>query len=138
MPFYDSGSGNQLTIKKLEPARGDENAKTESSEADEVIETSENIAESHMVLHKGALIDVEKLLQQLNRSEKAREETELRLTNLAKTHAELQSSSSKAKDRIKDLQSELKSCNRKINDADSSLISANVCHYLIIKHSQSI
>lgn len=80
----------------------------------------------HMVMHNGALIDVEKLLQQLNRSEKAREETEWRLTELNRAHAELQSSSSKSKDKMKDLQSELKSCNRKMNDAESNLSSANV------------
>lgn len=86
--------------------------------------TAEN--RHQMVMHNGALIDIEKLLQQLNRSEKAREETEWRLSELNKAHTELQSSSSKAKDKIKDLQSELKSCNRKMNDAESSLSSANV------------
>lgn len=80
----------------------------------------------HMVMYNGALIDVEKLLQQLNRSEKAREETEWRLSELNKAHAELQSSNSKSKDKIESLRSELKSCNRKMNDAESSLSSANV------------
>lgn len=94
--------------------------------------TTESTADDrhHMVMHNGALIDVEKLLQQLNRSEKAREESELRLSELNKTYAELQSSNSKAKDKIKDLQSELKSCNRKMNDAESSLSSANVSFQL--------
>lgn len=80
----------------------------------------------HMVTYNGALIDVEKLLQQLNRSEKAREETEWRLSELNKAHAELQSSNSKSKDKIESLRSELKSCNRKMNDAESNLSSANV------------
>lgn len=80
----------------------------------------------HMVMYNGALIDVEKLLQQLNRSEKAREETEWRLSELNKTHAELQSSNSKSKDKIESLRSELKSCSRKMNDAESNLSSANV------------
>lgn len=90
--------------------------------------TSESTADSrrHMVMYNGALIDVEKLLQQLNRSEKAREETEWRLSELNKTHAELQSSNSKSKDKISELKSELKSCSRKMNDAESSLSSANV------------
>lgn len=128
VPSFVNDAGN-LT-KKLEPISVEKSARTESPKADEVNECSENLAESHMIMHKGALIDVEKLLQQLNRSEKAREETEFRLTELTKTHADLQSSSSKAKDKIKDLQSELKSCNRKINDSDSNLSSANV-GYLI-------
>lgn len=90
--------------------------------------SSEQAADSrsHMVMYNGALIDVEKLLQQLNRSEKAREETEWRLTELNRAHAELQSSNSKSKDKMKDLQSELKSCSRKMNDAESNLSSANV------------
>lgn len=90
--------------------------------------STESTAENrcHMVMYNGALIDVEKLLQQLNRSEKAREETEWRLSELNKTHAELQVSNSKSKDKIKDLQSELKSCNRKMNDAESNFSSANV------------
>lgn len=87
-------------------------------------QTAEN--RGNLVMYNGAMIDVEKLLQQLNRSEKAREETEWRLTELNKAHAELQSSNAKSKDKLKDLQSELKSCNRKMNDAESSLSSANV------------
>lgn len=109
-------------------------SKPESSKPEKDSESNESAGESHMVMHKGALIDVEKLLQQLNRSEKAREETELRLIELAKTNADLQSNSSKAKDKIKDLQSELKSCNRKISDADSSLSSANVSYILIVEN----
>lgn len=85
-----------------------------------------------MVMHNGALIDIEKLLQQLNRSEKAREEAELRLFEVNKSHTELQSSNSRAKDKIKDLQSELKSCNRKMNDAESSLSSANVSSFSMV------
>lgn len=133
MPSFVNSAGNQT--KKLELVSVEDSAKTESPKADEVIECSENVAESHMVMHKGALIDVEKLLQQLNRSEKAREETEFRLTELTKIHSDLQSSSSKTKDKIKDLQSELKSCNRKINDGDSNLSSANVGY--LIQKSQS-
>lgn len=85
-----------------------------------------------MIMHKGALIDIEKLLQQMHRSERAREETELRLVDLTKANNELQSSGSKSKDKIKDLQSELKSCNRKLGDSEANLSSANVSEVLII------
>lgn len=94
-------------------------------QSDEIAKEGDS-TESHMVMHKGALIDIEKLLQQMSRSEKAREETELRLIELTKTNSELQSSSSKAKDKIKDLQSELKTSNRKLGDTESSLSSTNV------------
>lgn len=83
-------------------------------------------AESPMVLYKGALIDIEKLLYQKQRSEKACEQTELRLIELTKVNQEHEAKTAKAKDKIKDLQSELKSCNRKLGDAESSLSSVNV------------
>lgn len=88
-------------------------------------------------MYKGALVDIEKLLQQMDRSEKAREETELRLVDLTKVNNELQSSGSKSKDKIKDLQSELKSCNRKLGDAEASFFSANV-RETTITHTKTI
>lgn len=101
----------------------DENKKSDAGTAKEAEGES---LEAHMVMHKGALIDIEKLLQQLKRSEKAREETELRLVELTKTNTDLQTSSSKAKDKVKDLQSELKTYNRKLGDVEASLSSTNV------------
>lgn len=131
LPIFD----NHANTKRVDVVSAEESVtKAESSKPDQVSESSESAGDSHMVMHKGALIDVEKLLQQLNRSEKAREETELRLIELTKANADLQSNSSKAKDKIKDLQSELKSYSRKINDADSSLSSANVSHFLIVEN----
>ncbi|XP_031629279.1 cell division cycle and apoptosis regulator protein 1-like isoform X2 [Contarinia nasturtii] len=111
LPFID----NSAPIEKSE--------KIESENVEQISEPS--TAESHMVMHKGALIDIEKLLKQLNRSEKAREETEHSLTELTRTYTELQSSNSKAKDKIKDLQSELKSSNRKMGDTENSLSTIN-------------
>lgn len=108
-----------------------ENTKCELQNAENV-QDCESETKSHMVMHKGALIDVEKLLLQLNRSEKAREETEHRLEEITKNHNELQLSNTKAKDKIKDLQSELKSSNRKINDVESSLSNANVNIFILI------
>lgn len=83
-------------------------------------------AESPMVLFKGALIDIEKLLYQMQRSEKARGETELRLIELTKINQEHEAKSAKTKDKIKDLQSELKGCNRKLSDVETNFASVNV------------
>lgn len=83
-------------------------------------------AESPLVLYKGALIDIEKLLYQMQRSEKAREATESRVIELTKLNQEHETKSAKAKDKIKDLQSELKGCNRKLGDAETNLTSLNV------------
>lgn len=126
LPSFDSGTTSQLNKIATKPTPNVESTKIEIPPVDKADEYSDGTAESHMITYKGALIDVGKLLQQLNRSEKAREETEIRLTELTKTQNELQSSNSKAKDKIKDLQSELKSYNRKVSDAESSLSSANV------------
>lgn len=128
LPCFHSGVSVQSSVKKVQQSSSVDNLQTETSTAAQANESSESIIPSHMVMHKGAFIDIEKLLQQLNRSERAREETELRLTELNKMNSELQSGNSKAKDKIKDLQSELKSCNRKISDAESTLTSVNVSY----------
>lgn len=125
LPLFENNPPIKSDKKIAEKSIVNENNKSEPQNI-ENIKDGENDTKSHMVMHKGALIDVEKLLQQLNRSEKAREETEHRLEDLTKNHNELQLSTTKAKDKIKDLQSELKSCNRKINDAESSLSNTNV------------
>lgn len=125
LPIFGSGKSIETSKKNVEKT-ADEGVNEDELVKSEALDRNESGGESHMVMHKGALIDIEKLLQQLNRSEKAREETEFRLSDLVKSHNDLQSSNSKSKDKIKDLQSELKSCNRKINEAESSLSSANV------------
>lgn len=126
LPTFDIGNLNQLNKVTSVPIPNEESSKSELPTNEQVDEAGDSTTESHMVMHKGSLVDVAKLLQQLNRSEKAREETEIRLSELTKTNNELQSNNTKAKDKLKDLQSELKSCNRKVSDAESSLSSANV------------
>lgn len=79
-----------------------------------------------MVSYKGGLVDIEKLMEQMKRSEKARDETEQLLVDLRKTNAELVASSTRSKDKIKDLQSSLKSSNRKLSDTEQQLSSVNV------------
>lgn len=79
-----------------------------------------------MVSYKGGLIDIEKLLEQMRRSEKARDETEQLLVDLRKTNSELLASTTRSKDKIKDLQSSLKSSNRKLSDTEQQLSVVNV------------
>lgn len=79
-----------------------------------------------MVSYKGSFIDIAKLLDQMKRSEKARVDTEQLLVDLRKTNADLTSSNSRNKDKIRDLQSDVKSYSRKLNDAEQSLSSAQV------------
>lgn len=87
--------------------------------------TAENGASAEidpkLLMHKGCLVDVDKLLDQLNRSEKAREKTEELLVELRKNHTELKASNTKAKDKVKVLQADL-------SRTEQSLSSANVTH----------
>lgn len=127
LPYFENTAYGQSSSKNVQQSSKDDSQEDTKPTPEKCEQIGDDTAtESHMVMHKGALIDVAKLLQQLNRSEKAREETELRLTELNKTHSELQSSSSKSKDKIKDLQSELKNVNRKMNEVESTLSSSSV------------
>jgi len=92
----------------------------ENGEKSEVVSS-----ETGMVSYKGGLIDIEKLMEQMRRSEKARDETEQLLVDLRKTNAELVTSNTRSKDKIKDLQSSLKSSNRKLNDTEQTLSTVN-------------
>lgn len=77
-------------------------------------------------MFNGGLLDVQKLLDQLKRSENAREETEQQLVDLRKQNTDLNASYSKANNKIKDLSSDIKSYNRKLNDVEQNLSSTNV------------
>lgn len=79
-----------------------------------------------MVSYKGSFIDIAKLLDQMKRSEKARADTEQLLVDLRKTNADLTSSNSRNKEKIRDLQSDVKSYSRKLTDAELALSSALV------------
>ncbi|GAB0092404.1 cell division cycle and apoptosis regulator protein 1 [Sergentomyia squamirostris] len=74
-----------------------------------------------VVLKNGVVVDVEKLLTQMNRSEKALEDTEKMLLDTRKQVADLQASNSKANNKIKDLSSDLKSVTRKLNETEVTL-----------------
>lgn len=115
--FYENESKEKLEMRQQTIANAVESAEGESNST---------TSSSALVLHKGALIDVEKLLYQLKRSEAAREETEQRLLEATKSTQELTASMTKVKDKLKDLQSDLKSSNRKLSDTEQSLTSSNV------------
>lgn len=123
MPIFH---GNDSSLEKS-PKTTESSIKIEpSSGIDRNEESAESTDASQMVMYNGALIDIAKLMQQMARAESAREQTEQRIAELIKSNNELQSTNTRSKDKIKDLQSELKSSNRKLNDAESGLSSANV------------
>lgn len=121
MPIFQTTEAiadKQKPIEFIHPADVEKNVELDQTPAES----------SQMVLYKGALVDIAKLMQQMSRAELAREQTEQRFNELIKTNNELQSSNNRAKDKIKDLQSELKSSHRKLSDAESGLTSANVSY----------
>lgn len=65
-------------------------------------------------------------MNQMKRSEAARANIEQRLVELTKTNQDLELSAAKTKEKLKDLQSDLKSSNRKLHDAEQSLSSTTV------------
>lgn len=136
MPEFieDLGKGNHryLPIFMSSDSSADEQNPTESvdtMDGVDVVDNKEPVASddgTYMVMYKGAMIDVAKLMQQMARAELVREQTEQRIKELIRSNNDLQSSSTRAKDKIKDLQSELKSCNRKLSEAESNLSGTNV------------
>lgn len=74
----------------------------------------------------GALVSVQSLMERMNRSEAARQQNEKLLLELREKNAELLNTNTRNERKIKDLNSDLKSVNRKLQDSESSLSSATV------------
>ncbi|KAL3278362.1 hypothetical protein HHI36_013691 [Cryptolaemus montrouzieri] len=79
------------------------------------------IKDDGMVIFQGALIDVSKLLSQLERSDKARIETESRLVNLKNDNSKLNEKYDKTNQSIKRVTSELKEYKDKLRSAEDTL-----------------
>lgn len=79
-----------------------------------------------LIMFNGGLVDLNKLMEQMKKSDKAREDTEKILVDLRKQNSDLEASNHKANSKIKDLSSDLKSSNRKLADTESNLSSLNV------------
>jgi LAIKA domain len=79
-----------------------------------------------LVQFNGSLVNIQQLLDQMRRSEAARESTERILVDLRQKNGDLTTTNSRNDKRIKDLNSDLKSMSRKLQDTESSLNSATV------------
>lgn len=82
-----------------------------------------------LVQFSGSLVNIQQLLEQMRRSEAARENTERILVDLRQKNGELTSSNSRNEKRVKDLNSDLKSMSRKLQDTESSLSSVTVSSF---------
>lgn len=83
-------------------------------------------ANGGLVQFNGSLVNIQQLLEQMKRSEVARENTERILVDLRQKNGELTTCTTRSEKRIKDLNSDLKSMSRKLQDAESGLSSATV------------
>lgn len=81
-----------------------------------------------MVKYNGALVDVGKLMSQLERSEKARVDTEGCMVDLKNENGKLQEKVSKSSSSIKHLNSELKEYKEKLKTNEESLFKVTVCN----------
>lgn len=97
---------------------GDAEQKQQPDKKD-VLETT-----SGMVIFKGGLIDLEKLIDQMKRSERAREDTEQLLVEVRKQNTEMSGNLTKSQAKIKDLSFDLKNSYRILAEAESSLSSS--------------
>ncbi|XP_067008402.2 cell division cycle and apoptosis regulator protein 1 isoform X2 [Anabrus simplex] len=79
-----------------------------------------SIPEGYM-MHKGALLDVEKLMEQLQRSERARLETESKMMSLKQDLSELKETAKHSSNTVKELSSELREYKQKLQETDREL-----------------
>lgn len=77
--------------------------------------------ESGIVVHNGGVVNVPKLIEQMRRLEKSREETELLLVDLRKQNVELTRSNARANEKIKDQGADLKNTIKKLAETEQNL-----------------
>ena len=80
------------------------------------------------VMYKGSLLDIEKLVSQLKRSEKARVDTEARMMEIQHELTAVSDKSSKQSNTIKDLSDDLKGYKDKLRSTDDKLKKTSVRH----------
>lgn len=95
---------------------------------EKVVATTSDAA-SGLVQFNGGLFDIKKLLEQMKRSEVARENTEKILVELRLKNTELTTSNIRNSSKIKDLNSDLKSITRKLLDTEQNLSTTTVSGY---------
>lgn len=116
---------NVTEEQMAELARGNQLEK-ETSTVNQNGDTVNVDAVGGLVQFNGSLVNIQQLLEQMRRSEAARENTERVLVDLRQKNGDLTNSNTRQDKRIKDLNSDLKSMSRKLQDAESSLTSTTV------------
>jgi hypothetical protein len=119
---YENITEEQLS----ELARGNQIVKASSEAAEGKGEVANADSSGGLIQFNGSLVNIQQLLEQMRRSEAARENTEILLVDLRQKNGELTTSNTRNEKRIKDLNSDLKSMSRKLQDTESNLSSTTV------------
>lgn len=124
---FENVSEEQLS----ELARGNKISTASSSDAAQTSDVANVDATGGLVQFNGSLVNIEQLLEQMKRMESVRENNERLLVDLRQKNGDLTNSNTRNEKRIKDLNSDLKSMSRKLQDAESGLSSATVSEKLL-------
>lgn len=84
------------------------------------------------VMYKGSLLDVEKLVTQLKRSEKARLDTEARMMEIQHDFNTINDKSSKQSSTIKDISEDLKMYKDKLRTSEEKLKKISVNYSILL------
>lgn len=87
------------------------------------VQDKNNIPQTNngLVMYNGGVIDVSKLLEQMQQAEKSRENIEQSVVDLRRQNADLLKSNTRATEKIKDQSADIKSLARKLIDAEQNL-----------------
>lgn len=122
--YYFCTSGN----KKLLPVFVGSGPPSKRARREDALmeQSEESIVSEGFVMYKGSLLDVEKLVSQLQRSEKARLDTEERLMELQHELCVVNEKSTKQANNIKVLSEDLKIYKDKLRNTDEKLRKVSV------------
>ncbi|KXJ73619.1 hypothetical protein RP20_CCG015407 [Aedes albopictus] len=113
---------NLQAVLANEAAEGDDAPPTKKVKLEPLNDESD-IPETNngLVSHNGGVLDIPKLLEQMRRTEKAREDTEQLLIDLRRQVSDLTKSQSRSNEKVKDQAADIKSLTRKLVDAEQNL-----------------
>lgn len=115
--------GNKTILVDLESPGAEEAAKLEPVVSSAPLEGVPSTS-SNMVFHEGAMLDVAKLLRQVERSERARTSSETRLKEVMEALAEVRESWETCRQGAVKTQGDLDQCRRQLGSAEEDLGSA--------------
>lgn len=120
--YVEQLKANLELVLKAEAGEDDDNPPAKKIKLEPVQDESDiPQTNSGLVVHNGGVLDIPKMLEQMRRSEKAREDTEILLVELRRQNSELLKGNSRSNEKIKDQGTELKTLQRKLVDSEQNL-----------------